>query len=249
MTVKLYNDDAYQKDFEAKVIAVTETEHGPAIQLSQTLFYPMGGGQPGDIGSLTFEASNDSAHIPVVTTRKGEGLDDVLHFLEPGTPLPPVGSAVKGTIDWETRHKLMRMHSCMHLVCAIIEGDVTGGQVGIEKSRLDFNIETSGLDKEELTNKLNSLIEADHPVGARWISEEELEANPQLVRTMSVKPPMGSGKVRLLQIGTDDNIIDLQPCGGTHVQSTKEIGQMRISKIENKGKQNKRINIIFDDAS
>lgn len=249
MTQKLYNDDAYKTDFEAEVIAAMDTEHGPAVQLSQTLFYPMGGGQPGDIGALTFEASNDSAAIPVVTTRKGEGLDDILHFLEAGTPLPSIGSQVKGSIDWEMRHKLMRMHSCMHLVCAIIEGDVTGGQVGAEKSRLDFNIETSGLEKEELTSKLNALIEEDHPVAARWITEEELEANPQLVRTMSVKPPMGSGKVRLLQVGTDDNVIDLQPCGGTHVQSTKEIGRVRISKIENKGKQNKRINIIFDDAS
>jgi len=139
----------------------------------------------------------------------------------------------------------MRMHTAMHLLCSLIEGDATGGQIGTEKSRLDFNVPSGAYDKEELTNQLNELIKADHPISTSWITDEELEANPQLIRTMSVKPPMGFGKVRVVQIGKDDNIIDFQPCGGTHVKTTGEIGEVLVSKIENKGKQNRRFNIIF----
>ncbi len=133
------------------------------------------------------------------------------------------------------------MHSCLHLLCAVVTGDVTGGQVGDGKGRLDFNLPDTNLDKEAITAELNRLVEADHPVQPRWITEQELSDNPGLVRTMSVKPPRGAGKVRLLEIKD----VDLQPCGGTHVRQTAEIGPVRVAKIENKGRQNRRINIVF----
>lgn len=239
MTQKLYLETPYETQFEAEVISVDET----GIKLNQSLFYPTSGGQPGDIGTLQVANQN----VEVATTRKDKEQDDVIHVLAEGSPLPAVGDKVTGEINWETRHKHMRMHTAMHLLCSLITGDATGGQIGAEKSRLDFNVPGDAYNKEDLTEKINTLIEADHPISTSWITDEELEANPQLIRTMSVKPPMGSGKVRVVQIGTDDNVIDFQPCGGTHVKSTAEIGKVRISKIENKGKQNRRFHIIFDE--
>lgn len=239
MTEKLYLETPYDQDFEAEVIAVGEN----GIQLDKSLFYPTSGGQPGDIGKL--EAANDE--INIATTCKGEAPDDVWHIPTEGSNLPTVGTKVKGHIDWSIRHKHMRMHTAMHLLCSLIEGDATGGQIGAEKSRLDFNIPSGAYDKVEITEKLNALIEQDHPISTSWITDEELTANPDLVRTMSVKPPMGTGKVRMVQIGSGDNIVDYQPCGGTHVQSTKEIGKVRVAKIENKGKQNKRFQIVFEE--
>ncbi|MCG8597390.1 MAG: alanyl-tRNA editing protein [Kiloniellales bacterium] len=230
----IFRDDAYQRSCEASVVSAEES----GIRLDRTVFYPMGGGQPGDSGVLRLA---DGGSLRIVDTRKGETPDDVLHVPEDGAALPAPGSAVTAEIDWERRHRLMRMHTCMHVLCALIEGDVTGGQVGEAKGRLDFNLPDTRLDKEALTAALNRIVAEDHPVRPRWITDAELAANPQLVRTMSVKPPRGQGKVRLLEIEG----VDLQPCGGTHVRRTGEIGPVAIGKIENKGRQNRRVNILF----
>lgn len=235
MTVLLFRDDAYKTEFDATVTAVNERG---GIVLDQTLFYYTSGGQPGDKGILTAE---DGTAVTIGTTIKADG--DIVHVPEDGQPALKPGAKVRGKIDWEFRHQLMRMHTCMHLVCSIVPCGVTGGQVGIDKSRLDFDVGEYELNKEEITEKLNALIKEDHPVSAQWITDEELDSNPDLVRTMSVQPPRGSGKVRLLKIGDG---VDLQPCGGTHVQRTGEIGPVRVSKIENKGKRNRRVNIVFD---
>jgi len=230
----VFRDDPYCKSCEATVESADET----GIRLDRTVFYPMGGGQPGDVGTLT---QADGTVIPIADARKGEHHEDVLHIPAEGTALPAPGSKVTATIDWERRHRLMRMHTCLHLLCAVISGDVTGGQIGDGKGRLDFNLPDTQLDKERITAELNRLIAEDHPVAPRWIGDDELAANPELVRTMSVKPPSGSGKVRLLDIPG----VDLQPCGGTHVARTGEIGPVAVGKIENKGRQNRRINIHF----
>lgn len=230
----IFRDDAYQRSCEASVVSAEES----GIRLDRTVFYPMGGGQPGDSGVLRLA---EGGSLRIVDTRKGETPDDVLHVPEDGAALPAPGSAVTAEIDWERRHRLMRMHTCMHVLCALIEGDVTGGQVGEAKGRLDFNLPDTRLDKEALTAALNRIVAEDHPVRPRWITDAELAANPQLVRTMSVKPPRGQGKVRLLEIEG----VDLQPCGGTHVRRTGEIGPVAIGKIENKGRQNRRVNILF----
>jgi len=241
MTEKLYLETPYETEFEAEVVAITEN----GVELSHSLFYPTSGGQPGDTGTLTIANQN----IAVTNTRKDKERDEVLHVLAEDSPALNIGDKVTGQIEWVARHKYMRMHTAMHLLCSLITGDATGGQIGSTKSRLDFNVPGDAYDKEELTQKLNTLIEADHPISTSWITDEELEANPQLIRTMSVKPPMGFGKVRLVQIGSDDNVIDFQPCGGTHVKSTAEVGKIRVSKIENKGKQNRRFNIVFDEET
>jgi len=241
MTEKLFLEDSYQTDFEATVLSADEN----GIVLDKTLFYATSGGQPGDTGALKVRESNDN--LLIKTTYKSEDGSDVCHMPGDGLTMPKVGDVVSGSIDWETRHKHMRMHTCMHLLCASVEGDVTGGSIGAEKSRLDFNIPGDAVNKEDLTEKLNKLIEEDHPVKSFWITEEELAEKPHLVRTMSVKPPSAAGRVRLIQIGSDDHMIDLQPCGGTHVKSTGEIGRVLVKKIENKGRQNRRINIVFDE--
>jgi len=232
----LFRDDAYLKACDATV-----TASGPeGLRLDRCLFYPMGGGQPGDSGSLTLE---DGSKLRIVDAVKGASHEDVVLVLEDGATPPPVGAKVTAELDWERRHRHMRMHTCLHLLCAVVTGDVTGGQVGDTKGRLDFNLPDTQLDKEAITAELNRLIAEDHPVEPRWITAEELAAQPELVRTMSVKPPMDGGRVRLLDIAG----VDLQPCGGTHVRRTGEIGPVRVGKIENKGRQNRRINILFDE--
>ena len=236
----LFRDDAYLKSCTATVTAAADGQ----ISLDRTVFYPMGGGQPGDTGRLRW----DGGELRIVDARKGEDPDAVLHVAEEGAALPAPGTQVEAEIDWDRRHRLMRMHTAMHLLCSIVEGDVTGGQVGAEKSRLDFNVPTGALDKEAIGAALNELVAAALPVQSRWISDEELAGRPELVRTMSVKPPSGSGKVRLMQIGDENNPADLQPCGGTHVANTSEIGALRIGKIENKGRQNRRVNILLDEG-
>lgn len=234
MTELLFRDDAYLTSCEAEV-----TKVGPeGIQLDRTVFYPEGGGQPGDLGKLTLA---DGSAVEIVDTRKGEGPDGVLHVPAEGHPLPAPGTKVTAEIDWERRHRLMRMHTLMHLLCSVVDGDVTGGQVGDGKGRLDFNLPDTNLDKEAIGAALNRLVEEDHSVAPRWIDDAELEQRPELVRTMSVKPPSGAGQVRLLEIEG----VDLQPCGGTHVQRTGEIGPVEVGKIENKGRQNRRINLRF----
>jgi misacylated tRNA(Ala) deacylase len=232
----IFRDDAYQKSCEATVTAVDEA----GIRLDRTVFYPTGGGQPGDVGTLHFE---DGGILRIVDARKGANHEDVVHVPEEGAALPAAGAKVTAEIDWDRRHRMMRIHSCMHVLCSIIVGDVTGGQVGDGKGRLDFNLPDTQLDKEAITAELNRIIAEDHPLAARWITEEALGETPELVRTMSVKPPMGAGRIRLMEIEG----IDLQPCGGTHVRRTAEIGPVKVTKIENKGRQNRRINIAFAD--
>lgn len=239
----LFRDDPYKVEADAVVLAA-----GPeGILLDRSLFYPNGGGQPGDSGSLSW----DGGSIAIIDARKAEPLvergEQVLHIPAPDAPLPPVGAKVTQRIDWERRHRHMRMHTTLHLLCAVVPGAVTGGQVGADRSRLDFDVPSASLDKDQIEAAVNELIAADHPVRERTITDAELEATPDLVRTMSVKPPTGSGSVRLLQIGTDDAIIDLQPCGGTHVARTGEIGGITIVKIENKGKQNRRVQLALRD--
>lgn len=230
----LFRDDAYLRECTAIVTAADEM----GIQLDRTVFYPMGGGQPGDTGQLILA---DGRIIDIVDTLKGETTNEVRHIPTAGADLPVIGSAVTARIDWMRRHRLMRMHTCLHLLCSLIKGDVTGGQVSDGKGRLDFNLPENTLDKEQLTADLNALIAGDHVVQTRWISDAELAEKPELVRTMSVKPPSGQGKVRLLDIVG----VDLQPCGGTHVARTSEIGRVEIAKIENKGKMNRRVNIAL----
>jgi misacylated tRNA(Ala) deacylase len=232
----IFRDDAYRKSCDATVTAVDES----GIRLDRTVFYPTGGGQPGDTGTLRFE---DGETIRIVEARKGADHEDVVHVPEEGAALPAAGAKVTAEIDWDRRHRMMRIHSCMHVLCSIIVGDVTGGQVGDGKGRLDFNLPDTQLDKEAITAALNRIVSEDRPLTSRWITEDELTATPELVRTMSVKPPMGAGRVRLMEIEG----VDLQPCGGTHVRRTGEIGPVRVAKIENKGRQNRRINIVFVD--
>ena len=229
----LFRDDPYLTSCEAKVTSVDED----GIRLDRTVFYPEGGGQPGDVGSLTLA---DGSKIEIVDARKGQDHEDVVHIPAMDAPALSVGDAVTAEIDWARRHRLMRMHTCLHLLCAVVEGDVTGGQIGDGKGRLDFNMDEKP-DKEQLAQEINRLIAENHPVTPQWITDEELETKPELVRTMSVQPPRGGGRVRLLNIAG----VDLQPCGGTHVRETGEIGPIEVGKIENKGRQNRRINLRF----
>jgi misacylated tRNA(Ala) deacylase len=225
----IFRRDAYAARTEATVLAVDER----GVTLDRTVFYATGGGQPGDTGFLR----HGGAEVRLIDAIKGDGPDNVIHVPEPGAALPEVGATVEVEIDWERRFAHMRMHTCLHLLCAVVPGAVTGGQIGADRSRLDFNVPSASLDKDELTAALNRLIEGDHSVKYRWIDDAELEANPDLVRTMSVKPPTGTGQVRLVEIEG----VDLQPCGGTHVGRTGEIGRVEVVKIENKGKQNRRV--------
>ena len=238
MTELIFRDDAYARSCAARAVGADEK----GIRLDRTVFYPTGGGQPGDTGTLRL-ASGET--IAIIDTIKGEGSDNVIHVPAPGSPLPPPGAEVTAELDWERRYRLMRMHSCLHLLCAVVPGAVTGGQVSDGRGRLDFDVPGASLDKEAIAIQLNSLIAAGHAVTPRWITDEELGARPELVRTMSVKPPVGAGRVRLMEVAGRDIPIDLQPCGGTHIRNTAEIGLIKISKIENKGRQNRRINLQF----
>jgi misacylated tRNA(Ala) deacylase len=234
MTELLFRDDGYLRSCAARVVSVDER----GIRLDRTVFYPTGGGQPGDTGVLRL-ASGDT--IAIADTIKGGAPDEVIHVPAAGAALPEPGTELAAEIDWERRHRLMRMHTCLHLLCAIVPGAVTGGQVADGRGRLDFDVPGSSLDKEALAGRLNALITEAHLVGPRWISDDDLAAQPELIRTMSVKPPTGMGRVRLMEIPG----VDLQPCGGTHVRNTAEIGPIAVTKIENKGRQNRRIIIAF----
>lgn len=228
MTRELFREDSYLKSCRARVVA-----SGPeGVVLDQTVFYPMGGGQPGDTGALVLD---DGTRLAVADTRKGEA--GILHLLAPGGAVPAVGTELTAEIDWDRRHRHMRMHTSLHLLCAVIPAGVTGGQIGADRSRLDFDPGEVVFDKDKIEAEINRLIGEDHPVAPRWIDEAELDAKPDLVRTMSVKPPRGTGKIRLLDIAG----VDLQPCGGTHVARTGEIGPIAVEKIESKGKRNRRV--------
>jgi len=239
MTERLYEDDAQLRSMQASVLA----SGAEGVVLDRTIFYARGGGQPGDVGALRW----DGGEMAVAETIKGEGAA-ILHVPAPGADLPPVGAVVTGTINWDRRYRLMCMHTAMHLLCSLIKGAaVTGGAVGADRSRLDFDLPNPP-PKEQVEAGLNALIEADHPVHLEWVDESVLDTNPALVRTMSVQPPSGTGRLRLVRIGPEDAPVDLQPCGGTHVARTGEIGRIAVVKIENKGKQNRRIIIAPAEA-
>lgn len=236
MTVELFRDDGYRTECSSTVTAVTGDG---GVILDRTVFYPTGGGQPGDSGILTTAAGGQ---IRIVTTGYQDG--QLVHVPAPDQEALAIGDTVTCRIDWDRRHRLMRMHTAMHLLCSVVPCGVTGGQVGESKSRLDFDVGETVLDKAQLTDALNALVEADHPVSMRWVSDAELDANPELVRTLSVSPPRGQGRVRLIGIGES---VDLQPCGGTHVARTGEIGRLRVGKIESKGARNKRVQLLLDE--
>ncbi len=238
MTEEIFRRDAYAKSCEAEIVALDEQ----GVRLDRTVFYPTGGGQPGDQGVL--EPIDGGDPIRIVDTRKGDAPGEIVHVTEAPASPGLIGIRVRAVIDWERRYRLMRTHTLLHLLCSVIPAGVTGGSVREGTGRLDFDLSESTLDKEQLTNALNRLVKENHSVRPRWISEAELEAQPDLVRTMSVKPPMGQGEVRLLEIEG----VDLQPCGGTHVASTGEIGPVRVTKIEKKGKHNRRVNVALDNA-
>ncbi len=235
MTETIFTEDAYAESCEAEVVAAGEK----GVVLDRTVFYATSGGQPGDTGALRSAAGRE---VAVIDTVKDRETGDLLHVTEQGVEPPAAGDKVRAVIDWGRRHRHMRMHTCLHLICAILDSEITGASVGSEKGRIDLNLAESP-DKEALGGELNRLIGEDHPVTATWISDQELAGRPELVRTMSVKPPSGLGRVRLISIEG----VDLQPCGGTHVGSTAEIGRVRIGKIENKGRRNRRINVLFDE--
>ncbi len=236
MTEELFREDAYLKECEATVAAVS----ADGIALDRTVFYYTSGGQPGDTGRLT---TADGVSIEIVDTVKDRDSGVLLHVPAEGSPSLAPGDKVSAGIDWNRRHRFMRMHTCMHLLCSVIEGGVTGGSLGDGKGRIDFDLAVTDLDKEAIAAQINARIEENHPLSASWISDAEMATKMDLIRTMSVKPPSGQGRVRLINIEG----IDLQPCGGTHVKATGEIGRIRIGKIENKGKHNRRVNILFDE--
>ena len=232
----LFREDSYLQSCEARVVAVTEQG---GIVLDRTVFYANSGGQPGDTGALV---SADGTRIAVGNAVYTDAAKtEIAHLVEPGAPAPKVGDAVTAEIDWDKRYARMRMHTAPHLLSAVLPYAVTGGSVGDTEGRLDFDIPEAGLDKDAIAAKLTEMIATDATVSSRWISDAELEANPGLVKTMSVKPPMGTGRVRLIEIEN----LDLQPCGGTHVRKVSEIGSVRVTGIEKKGKQNRRVRIAF----
>jgi misacylated tRNA(Ala) deacylase len=228
----LFIEDSYLKDFDATILNIDSNK----IILDRTAFYAKSGGQPGDIGKITLNGKE----INIIDTVY-DNKQNILHVCENSNDLK-INEKIKGKINWEIRYKHMRMHSALHLLCSLIPYDVTGGQISFEKSRLDFNVDDK-IEKEEIENKINQLVKDDHEISYQWITLEELDNQPDLVRTMSVKPPRTNNKIRLVKIGS----IDLQPCGGTHVKRTEEIGNIKIGKIENKGKMNRRVNLSISD--
>jgi misacylated tRNA(Ala) deacylase len=234
MTEALFRDDAYLTSCQATVLAVNER----GVLLDRTVFYPTGGGQPGDSGVLR---RADGSLIHVATTIKGEAPGEIVHVLADGSARPDVGETLSAEIDWGRRYTFMRYHTALHLVCKVEEAPITGAQIGFDKSRVDFAAERSALDKDSIEARLNALIAAAHPVNASWISDAELDANPQLIKTLTVQPPRGSGRVRLIEVAG----VDLQPCGGTHVRNTSEIGVLVVQKIKSEGKMNKRVVITL----
>jgi len=228
-TELLFREDPYARACAATVLE----RRGDALVLDRTVFYPLGGGQPGDRGRIAGARIGD--------TRIAED-GAVLHLLEPGAAPPPVGARVEAEIDWERRYRLMRYHTALHLLGAVVGAPVTGGRIGEDKAHLDFDVEMEKLAKEALEEALNALVRAAYPTRASWITEAELEARPELVRTMSVAPPRGAGRVRLVEIPG----VDLQACGGTHVANTREIGAVTVLRIRSEGKRNRRVTIALE---
>ncbi|PLX39670.1 MAG: Ala-tRNA(Pro) hydrolase [Hyphomicrobiales bacterium] len=239
MTTQLFREDSYLTTCEATVVGVNDRG---GIVLDRTIFYPTGGGQLGDSGSLE---RADGSTIAIATTVYGESKEEIVHVPAEGSTMPEAGEKVVCHVDWPRRYRHMRVHTALHLLSAVLPYPVTGGQISDGDGRLDFDIPEAGIDKDEVTEKVNELIAEDLPVSFEWISDEEMAAQPELVKTMSVKPPMGSGRVRLIRVGED---ADLQPCGGTHVAATGEIGRISVTKIEKKGKQNRRVRIRLEET-
>jgi len=239
MTEPLFRRDAYLHEAAGRVSAHT-AEGG--IVLDQSLFYPTGGGQPGDTGKLVFENTTTE----IIDTIKGDG-DAIVLVPRTGARLPAPGVPVTQILDWDRRHRMMRVHTALHLLSVVIPLPVTGGQISPEKGRLDFNMPDAPADKSAIETALNDLIARDLAISESWITDAELAARPEMVKTMSVKPPTGAGRVRLIRIGTPEVQTDLQPCGGTHVAQTREIGPMRLGKIEKKSRLNRRVNIHLTD--
>ena len=231
---KIFEENAYTKEIETEIIEINKENN--TIELKDTIFYGKSGGQPGDIGEILA----DGQKIDVIETIKTGG--DIKNIVENINVLS-INQKITARINWDKRYKYMRMHSALHLMCASIPLGVTGGQIGYEKSRLDFNDPEKKINKDELQKKINELMKQDHEIIYEYIDSNILESKPELVRTMSVKPPKIEGKLRFVKIGN----IDFQPCGGTHVKTTREIGEIKIGKIENKGKMNRRVNILIND--
>jgi misacylated tRNA(Ala) deacylase len=240
-TEALFREDAYRATGEGKVVAVNERG---GIILDRTIFYATSGGQPGDTGVLT---RPDGSKIAVEATITGENKDEIIHLPAPGAPLPDIGETLGLSIDWPRRLKLMRMHTACHLLTVICPFPITGAAVGEEESRVDFDMPDADLSKETASARLMELVTADHPVFTRWITDEELAANPGLVKSKNVRPPAGTGRIRLVCIG-EGEAVDSQPCGGTHVARTGEVGAIHIGKIEKKGRENRRFRIRFGPA-
>lgn len=234
MTIELFREDSYLKTCEAQITQL----HDTGFSCDQTVFYATGGGQPGDTGQVK-TASGD--FLQISDTYKDRETTAHIHCVE-STDNLAVGDKITLEIDWDRRYRIMRMHSCLHMLCATIPAPVTGGSIQDGKGRLDFDLPDT-IDKETTSERLNQLIAGDHCMSTSWITDAELDANPELVRTLSAPPPRGTGKVRLVEFKD----VDLQPCGGTHVASTSEIGSVRIQKVEKKGKMNRRITIVFEE--
>lgn len=237
-TIALFRDDAYLTSADAVVTGINERG---GILLDRTIFYATSGGQPGDTGR--FERAGGSP-IEIAATVTGESKDEIVHIPAPGQPVPEAGEALRLVIDGERRMKLMRMHTACHLLTVVCPYPITGAAVGEEDSRIDFDLPDASFAKDEVTERLMELVRADHPVFTRWIGEDELAANPGLVKSKNVRPPAGTGRIRLVCIG-EDAAIDSQPCGGTHVARTGEVGEIHIGKIEKKGRENRRFRIRF----
>lgn len=228
MAQLLFRDDPYLRSCDATVVAAREN----VIELDRTVFYPLGGGQPGDSGRI--------GTLRVTDTRKGDG-DSVLHVAEPGAALPAVGTVLVAEIDWERRYRHMRFHTALHLLGAVVKAAVTGGRIADDKAHLDFDIEMEQLVREQIEAGVNALVDAGHETRSSWITDAELDARPELVKTMSVAPPRGAGRVRLMEIPG----VDLQACGGTHVRNTREVGRLVVARIRSEGRRNKRVTLAF----
>jgi misacylated tRNA(Ala) deacylase len=237
-TVSLFRDDAYLRTAEATIVALNDRG---GIILDRTVFYATSGGQPGDTGTLE---RADGSQIAIAATITGETKDEIIHVPAPGLTVPEVGERVKLAIDWQRRHLLMRMHSACHLLTVVCPFPITGAAVAEDDSRVDFDIPDAGLTREDVTARMMELVRADHPIFTRLITDEDLAANPRLVKSKNVRPPVGTGNIRVVCIG-DNASIDSQPCGGTHVKSTGEVGEIHIGKIEKKGRENRRFRIRF----
>lgn len=240
MTIPLFRADAYLSTVEAKVSGL-RADGG--ILLDRTIFYATSGGQPGDTGH--FERT-DGSLVKIGGTITGETKDDIVHLPAEGQPTLEIGEEVVLHIDWKRRYRLMRMHTACHILSVVLPYPITGASVGEEESRVDFDLSDAGADKVEITEKMMAIVTANHPVFTRWITDEELDANPGLIKSANVRPPRGTGRIRLVSIGKD-GAVDTQPCGGTHVSETQEVGEIHIGKIEKKGKENRRFRIRFGE--